>query len=30
VLLEVVAEARKLGVDPELALHRFLEGESHG
>ena len=30
VLLEVVAEARKLGVDPELALHRFLEGENNG
>ncbi|MGB9758062.1 MAG: MazG nucleotide pyrophosphohydrolase domain-containing protein [Candidatus Bipolaricaulaceae bacterium] len=24
-LVEVVAEARRLGVDPELALHRFLE-----
>lgn len=30
VLLEVVAEARKLGVDPELALHRFIEGENDG
>jgi len=29
-LLEVVAEARKLGVDPELALHRFLEGKNNG
>ena len=29
-LLEVVAVARKLGVDPELALHRFLEGENEG
>lgn len=27
-LVEVVAEARRLGVDPELALHRFLE--EHG
>lgn len=27
-LLEVVAVARKYGVDPELALHRFLE--THG
>lgn len=29
-LLELVAEARKLGVDLELALHRFLARESHG
>lgn len=25
ILVEVVAAARKLGVDPELALHRFLD-----